>query len=140
MIPGLGRTHFLSTSFVALLLVAQLAGQDAQPAAQLGKLDRAIGEIASIDPGQKQLSVKTDTGTVISAVLDDKTLYLRVPPGEKDLKKASRITLPDVVLGDRAFIRGHLSADQKSISAVAVIIMTKAELAKKHERDREEWR
>src|SRR5204863_100583 len=56
------------------------------------------------------------------------------------LATASRITLPDLVQGDRAFIRGHLSADQTSTSAVAVIIMTKAELAKKHERDREEWR
>jgi Cu/Ag efflux protein CusF len=140
MIKGPRRTLFLSTSFVALLLVARMAGQDAQPAAQQGKLDRAIGEVTSIDAGQKQISVKTDSGAVVTAVLDDKTLYLRVPPGEKDLKKASRITLPDVVQGDRAFIRGHLSADQKSISAVAVIIMTKAELAKKHERDREEWR
>ncbi|PYT20798.1 MAG: hypothetical protein DMG57_40830 [Acidobacteria bacterium] len=140
MIQGTRRTLFLSASLAALLLVARGAGQDVQQAAQQGKLDRAIGEIASIDPGQRQLLVKTDSGAVISAVLDDKTLYLRVPPGEKDLKKASRITLPEVVQGDRAFIRGHLSADQKSISAVAVIIMTKAELAKKHERDREEWR
>jgi Cu/Ag efflux protein CusF len=33
-----------------------------------------------------------------------------------------------------------MSDDQKSIAAVAVIIMTKAELAQKHERDREEWK
>ena len=139
MIQGPARTLFLYASLVGLLPVAR-GGQDAQPAAQQGKLDRAIGEVTSIDAGQKQISVKTDSGAVVTAILDDKTLYLRVPPGEKDLKKASRITLPDVVQGDRAFIRGRLSADQKSISAVAVIIMTKAELAKKHERDREEWR
>jgi hypothetical protein len=43
-------------------------------------------------------------------------------------------------VGDRAFVRGHMADDQKSIAAVAVIIMTKAELAQKHERDREEWK
>jgi len=53
-----------------------------------------------------------------------------VPPVEKDLKKASRITLPDVVQGDRAFVTRHFSADQKSISPVAVIIYDQAELAK----------
>src|SRR6476661_4888145 len=77
---------------------------------------------------------------VPAATLDDNTTYLRIPPGEKDLKKAAKIALPDVAVGDRAFVRGHMAEDQKSIAAVAVIIMTKSDLAQKHERDREEWK
>jgi hypothetical protein len=108
--------------------------------AQAPKLDRVIGEITAIDKGANQLSIKSDAGAVVTANLEEKTLYLRVPPGEKDLKKAARIALDNVAVGDRAFIRGHMAEDQKSIVAVAVIIMTKAELAQKQERDREEWK
>jgi hypothetical protein len=104
------------------------------------KLDRVIGEITVIDTGAKRLTVKSDAGPTVTAVLDEKTLYLRVPPGEKDLKKAARIALENVAVGDRAFVRGHFAEDQKSIAAVAVIIMTRAELAQKQEHDREEWK
>lgn len=121
---------------LALLLIPLL-----NPGArgQAPKLDRAIGEITAIDKGANQLSLKSDAGAVVTANLDEKTLYLRVPPGEKDLKKAARIDLDNVAVGDRAFVRGHMAEDQKSIAAVAVIIMTKAELAQKQERDRAEW-
>lgn len=104
------------------------------------KLDRVIGEVTAVDGGRKELAVKTDAGAVITAALDEKTIYLRVAPGEKDLKKAARITLEQTSVGDRVYVRGHMATDQKSIAAVTVMIMTKAELAQKHERDREEWR
>src|SRR6202158_5307664 len=121
---------------LALILIPLLipAGR-----AQAPKLDRVIGEITAIDKGANQLSLKSDAGAVVTANLEEKTLYLRVPPGEKDLKKAAHIALDNVAVGDRAFVRGHMAEDQKSIVAVAVIIMTKAELAQKQERDRAEW-
>jgi Cu/Ag efflux protein CusF len=108
--------------------------------AQAPKLDRVIGEITAIDANAKQIRVKLDTGAVVPATVDEKTRYLRIPPGEKDLKNAAAIALENVAVGDRAFVRGHMSDDQKSIAAVAVIIITKAELAQKQERDREEWK
>src|SRR5271169_2928579 len=108
--------------------------------AQAPKLDRVIGEVTAIDANAKQISVKLDSGAVVPAAVDEKTRYLRIPPGEKDLKNAATIAFENVAVGDRAFVRGHMSDDQKSIAAVAVIIMTKAELAQKHERDREEWK
>jgi len=118
--------------------LAAIAFAQAQEAP--AKLDRVIGEVTAIDAAAKQLTVKTDAGAVVTAAADEKTVYLRVPPGEKDLKKATRITLEQTGVGDRVFVRGHMSADQKSIAAVAVMIMSKAELAQKHERDRAEWK
>jgi len=115
------------------LLVATASGQ-------APKLDRVIGEVTAIDANTNHITVKPDSGAAVTATVDEKTRYLRVPPGEKDLKNAAAIQFDDVSLGDRAFVRGHLSEDQKSIAAVAVIIMTKAELAKKQERDREQWK
>jgi Cu/Ag efflux protein CusF len=126
--------------FVIAATLAALASFVSVLDAQAPKLDRVIGEVTAIDANAKQISVKLDTGAVVPATVDEKTRYLRIPPGEKDLKNAATIAFENVAVGDRAFVRGHMAEDQKSIAAVAVIIMTKAELAQKHERDREEWK
>jgi hypothetical protein len=124
----------------AIVIAANLATTLAHAQAPAAKLDRVIGEVTAIAAGAKQITVKSDAGAVVTASLDDKTVYWRVPPGEKDLKKATHIALESVAVGDRAFVRGHMADDQKSIAATAVVIMTKAELAQKQERDREEWK
>lgn len=129
------RHHLVAATLVAANLGAWVAHAQA-PA----KMDRVIGEVTAIDAGAKRISLKSDAGVVTAATVDDNTDYLRVPPGEKDLKKAAKIALQDVAVGDRAFVRGHIAEDQKSIAAVAVIIMTKSDLAQKHDRDREEWK
>jgi hypothetical protein len=132
----MGKRYF----FPAIILVVQFANLGICMQAPAAKLDRVIGEVSAIDAGAQHLTVKSDAGVVITANLDDKTVYLSIPPGEKDLKKAAHIALENVAVGDRAFVRGHIAGDQKSIQAVAVIIMTKAELAQKQERDRDEWK
>lgn len=124
----------------ATLLAANLGVWAAYAQAPAAKLDRVIGEVTAIDAGAKRISLKSDAGAAMAATVDDNTTYLRIPPGEKDLRQAAKIALPDVAVGDRAFVRGHMAEDQKSIAAVAVIIMTKSDLAQKHERDREEWK
>jgi hypothetical protein len=133
--------HYVGRRDLAVaVLAANLWAWVAQAQTPAAKLDRLIGEITAIDAGSKRISLKSDAGAPLAATVDDNTSYLRVPPGEKDLKKAAKIALPDVAVGDRAFVRGHMAEDQKSIAAVAVIIMTKSDLAQKHERDREEWK
>ena len=100
------------TGVLALLwafeLVALAAGQAPEPA---GKLDRVIGEVTAIEAGSKRITVKTDSGSAVEAALDEKTLFLRIPPGEKDLKKAARIALEEIAVGDRVYVRGRSSAD-----------------------------
>ena len=132
--------HVHWRNLAAALAAVQLGAGFVLAQAPAAKLDRVIGEVTAIDAGAKRVTLKTDTGGVAAATVDDNTAYLRVPPGEKDLKKAAKIALQDVAVGDRAFVRGHIAEDQKSISAVAVIIMTKSDLAQKHERDRDEWK
>src|SRR5438128_12554241 len=72
---------------------------------------RVIGEVTTIEASAKQLTVKTDTGNLVSVLLNESTSYLRVPPGEKDLKKATKIALSDIGVGDRVYARGQLSED-----------------------------
>jgi hypothetical protein len=65
---------------------------------------------------------------------------VRVPPGAKDLKTASPITVGEISLGDRVLVRGRVSDDQKSVAATSVIVMAKTELEKAREAERAEWR
>jgi hypothetical protein len=99
-----------------------------------------IGEVTSIDSASKQIKLKGDDGAAYSVTLADNTSFLRVPPGETDIKKASKVAFADVTVGDRALARGPLDEQSKTVSARTVVIMTKADLAKKHERDQAEWR
>jgi hypothetical protein len=98
-----------------------------------------IGEVATLDMAAKQMTVKTDAGSVVSVSLNDATVYMRIPPGEKTLDKATKIAATEVGVGDRVFARGKVADDKKSVPARIVIVMTKADIAKKHERDRAEW-
>ena len=103
-------------------------------------LERVIGEVTATDPSAKQITIKADAGGTVSVIFQERTLCLRLPLGETDLKKAIKITPAEVGVGDRVLARGQLAEDKKSLPAVAVIVITKTELARKHEREREEWR
>jgi hypothetical protein len=98
-------------------------------------LKQVIGEVTSIDAASKQIKLKGDDGADYTVILGDGTSFLRVAPGEKDLKKATKIAFTDVMVGDRALA---LEKDG-ALPARAVVIMTKGDLAQKHERDRAEW-
>ena len=102
--------------------------------------NRVIGEVKAIDSASKQLIVKTDAGSLVNAVLSDATTYMRVAPGETSLANATKITFADLAEGDRVMAMGKVSDDKKSVPARAVVVMTKADIAKKHESERAEWR
>lgn len=99
-----------------------------------------IGEVKVIDAAAKQITVKTDAGSVVTATVSDTTGYLRVAPGAKDLTGATKITFADVAEGDRVMAMGKVTEDKKGVPVRNLIVMTKADLAKKHEAERAEWR
>lgn len=100
----------------------------------------AIGEVKTIDTAAKQLTIKTDAGSMVSVSLSDKTTYKKLAPGEQSLTNATDVTLADLGEGDRVMARGNVSEDRKSVPALMVIVMTKGDLAKKQEAERLEWR
>jgi co-chaperonin GroES (HSP10) len=139
--------------FILLLILLTTAGAvvNAQPGTPTGAapaqtgdpnitLNAVIGEVKAIDAAAKQITVKTDAGSVVTASLSDSTTYLRVAPGAKDLTGAATITFADVAEGDRVMARGKVSDDKKTVPVKALIIMTKADIAKKQEAERAEWR
>jgi Cu/Ag efflux protein CusF len=100
----------------------------------------AVGEVKTIDAATKQLTIKTDQGSVVIVSVTDKTRYRRLAPGDQNLTNATDITSADVTEGDRVWARGTVAADRKSVPALQVVIMTKGDLAKKQEAERLEWR
>lgn len=102
-------------------------------------LKSVIGEVTSIDGSGKQIKLKADDGAAYTVTLGDSTSFLRIPPGETDIKKAAKIAFSDLAVGDRALARGVLDEGTKTVPARTVVIMTKADLAQKHQHDQAEW-
>lgn len=102
--------------------------------------NRAQGEVKVIDSTAKQMIIKTDAGTLVNVVLSDATSYLRLAPGETTLTKATKITFGEVAEGDRVLAMGKVSDDHKTVPAKTLIVMTKADIAKKQEAERAEWK
>ena len=139
---------------IALVLVGVVTGSGAQaqttPAAtstaapQAGdpsiSPNRALGEVKIKDAAAKQLIIKTDAGSLVTVVLSDATSYMRVAPGETTLTNATKITFADVAEGDRVLALGKVSDDQKLVPARTLVVMTKADIAKKQEAERAEWK
>jgi len=132
----------LFTLISALLLPAAiLVAQDTQaPAAPAkSRYVSTIGEVVSIDAAAKQVKVKPDKGDEVIVPLQDSTSFLRMPPGEKELSKATRIELKDISVGDRVLARTKPSEGTTLNPAASIIVMTKADLAQFHEKSRAEW-
>src|SRR6516225_1937267 len=90
-----------------------------------------VGEVTGVEAAAKQFKVKGDDGVNYIVAFDDNTSYLRMPLGERDLKKAEKINLSDIHTGDRLLARGATAQESKPAPAKTVIIMTKADIAKK---------
>lgn len=102
--------------------------------------NRALGEVKVIDSAGKQMIIKTDAGSLVTVMLSDTTAYMRVAPGEKTLTNATKIAFADVAEGDRVLALGKVSDDHKNVPARTVVVMTKADIAKKQEAERAEWK
>jgi hypothetical protein len=75
----------------------------------------------------------------VTVLVQDAAKLVRIAPGQKDLKDATLIQLQDLQPGDRILVRGKLADDGKSVLALSVIAMTKADIAEKQAHEREEW-
>jgi co-chaperonin GroES (HSP10) len=134
------RTFLFAAAMALISLLASSPVSLAQTADPDIAAKYAIGEVKSIDAAAKQLTVKTDAGSMVTVTLSDKTTYKKLAPGEKTLANATDLTFADLGEGDRVMARGTVSADQKSVPAQQIIVMTKGDLAKKQEAERMEWR
>ena len=127
---------FTAISLITLSFATSVAAQtDPSIAAK-----HAIGEVKTIDAATKQVTIKTDAGSMVAVSTTEKTTYKKLAPGETTLTNSTDVTFAELTEGDRIMARGTVSEDKKSIPAVQIIVMTKGDLAKKQEAERLEWR
>lgn len=96
------------------------------------------GVVSSIDTSAKRIKVTGDDGVAYTLALQENTIYLRMPLGETDQKKAVRIAFSDLTVGDRLIARGPV-ADDKTVPVRTVMIMSKSDVAQKQQRDQADW-
>ncbi|HEY3963069.1 MAG TPA: DUF5666 domain-containing protein, partial [Planctomycetaceae bacterium] len=129
----------------AFLVLTALAGvplcaqQTAQPAAR-APLDQVLGTVTAVNSANKTFNVKDDkSGTEFTVDSQNTRRFLKVPPGEKDLKKAQTIDVSQIAVGDRLLARGHKDPSAPKLDALIVIVMTAGELQQKHESELADW-
>jgi hypothetical protein len=129
---------FTVISVLSLSLVALAQTPGASPTAPA--IAGVIGEVKDLDTAKNQIIVRADSGVLYTVNLTEKTRYKRSAPGAKTLENATVITLADVGSGDRVWAYGRVSEPQKTVPAQMLVVMSKADLAKKQEQERAEWR
>jgi hypothetical protein len=131
------RRKLMATVTLALVAFAALSHAATQEAAASGSKVRTVGTIKSISANTIVLT--TDSGSEVTVVLQPSTKLLRMAPGQTDLKQATAIQTKDLQVGDRLLAGGTSGDGGKSVMATTAVIMTKADLAAKQEREREDW-
>jgi hypothetical protein len=121
----------ISPSRWAAVFLLAMGVAAAQPAG------RALGVVETVDPNG-QIILHSDAGATVKIVPQSGARVVRIPPGETSLQKAVPITAAEIQSGDRLLAVGALSGD--TLAARLLVVMTKADLARKHEADRAEWR
>lgn len=131
------------TQLLALLLAVTGLGFGAQtaPDASAKPTEHVLGTITAVNPAAHTVTVKEDkSGTEILVSTANTRTLIKVLPGAKDLKGATRITAEDLAAGDRVDIRGFKDeANPNAIAARSVVLMSARELQAKHQADAAAW-
>ncbi len=98
---------------------------------------RPIGAIKALNGNS--ITLASDAGPIFTVVVQDSTRLVRIEPGAKDFKNAVTVQLRDLQVGDRILALGQISDDGHSVAASSVIVMKKADVESKQERDRQDW-
>src|SRR5262245_258304 len=123
--------YFLS--FALLVVVAAAAYTQTAARSQVS------GTVATVDATANQLTLKSDKGESVTVITSDRTLVLRIPPGETDPKKGAKIALSTLTPGDRAVVVGPSPAGT-TWNASAVLVMTRSDVASVQQKDHDDWK
>jgi hypothetical protein len=112
--------------FVFLLVCA---GAFAQSKAILGSITAFKAEDAVV-------VVKPDNTDAVNVKMTPETIFQRVAPGERDLKKAATMKITDMALGDRVLVSFKPgTADE----ALRILVMSATDISKRNEADSLDW-
>lgn len=131
----------LTLASIAILTPVVSSAQVSPPA---GGLNRAaqqhlIGEVTATDQTTGQITVKTDAGSSVVVLANERTIYRRLQPGQTSIDQAEEITRADVRVGDRVLVPGG-AGGVASQPARQIIVMAREAIAARREQEREDWR
>jgi len=99
-----------------------------------------MGVVSDVKTETRQVIVTTAAGNQVMVTLGDRTVFMRIPPGEKSKDKFIKIAPTDFALGDSVFARGRMTEDRKNMPALEFYVMSKGDIAQQREREQDEWR
>lgn len=126
------RKFLFLSLFIAFFAIINLSVQ-----AQTPKTSVLLGDVTSVS--DSKIVLQTKDGAV-EVQLAGTTEYKRVSPERPSLATAVDSKLSEVAVGDRIAVKGVLADDKKSMPAAAVYLMTKADITKRNDADREAWK
>ncbi len=124
-------------TFIALFILLGVLNLWAQSSDIGIKATLAAGEVTSVVAGKIVLQTKDGA---IEVGLSEKTEYKRIPPENPVLPAAVDSSFTEIGVGDKLLVTGKVSDDKKTISAKAVYLLTKSDIAQKQTKEREEWK
>jgi hypothetical protein len=124
------------SSALAAFVCALVLGAAAQQA-QTPPVARKTGSVKSI--GGNAIVLQADGGQDVNVTVEPDARILRVAPGQTDLKSAATIPLGEIQVGDRMLVRGKPGENANSVVASSIIVMKKADVAQKQQKDRQDW-
>ena len=98
---------------------------------------RFLGTVTAVSGST--LTVKTDTGEVHQVDVPSTASLKQIEPGAKDLSTAQTIEFGSLATGDRVLVRLDPNAPAGTATALQVIAVKQADLAKKQEQERQQW-
>lgn len=134
------------TVLCAFVVCASAFSLSAQTPAPSPVTDPAItalsvmGVVSELKSDTREVIVTTAAGNHVTVTLGDRTVYMRIPPGEKTKDKFIKISPTDFGVGDSVFARGRMTDDRKAMPALEFYVMSKGDIAERRERERDDWR
>ncbi len=133
------KTCRIYVAFLCLFASPVLAQEPTASPSQPSQ--RITGAITAVNPGAHTVTVKEDkTGTAYTIELQNTKSLRKVDPSTLELKKATRITADDLMVGDRVQVFA-LKADDSpnALAAKGVILISARELQSVHQEQASAW-
>ncbi len=99
-----------------------------------------VGTVTEIDIETATITVKSDTGETVAFPYNEKSAFKKLPPGKTMMADATAIALTEVEVGDRVTAKKRLTPEGKIAPITLMIMMSKGDIAKKQEIEREAWK
>jgi hypothetical protein len=131
------KTRMSVSACLMLMATLVLTAFQAKAQAPAASSARFLGTVTAVNGNT--LTVKTDAGEIHQVDVPATVQLKQVEPGVKDLSTAQTIQFNTLATGDRVLVRLDPSAPAGSNVALQVIAVKQADLAKKQEKEREEW-